>query len=201
MDAGDTSKARFGMWVFIGSEVLFFGGLIFAYAVAHLLHPDGFAAASRHTYALLGTLNTAVLLSSSALVALASLWGKDGHWPWCKRALMAAAALGLLFWVIKGFEYGKEWQEGLFPGQDLHLGPGAGQGPTGAELFFALYFVLTGLHAEHLLTGIGVLAWLARQAGRAPTGELAGSTLSRLEAGAMYGHFIDEVWILLYPLL
>jgi cytochrome c oxidase subunit 3 len=195
--------ARLGMWVFIGSEVLFFGGLLFAYGLSRAAHPAGFAAASRHTDVVLGTLNTALLLTSSAAVALAADWAGEKRWQAARRALMSAIGLGLIFLVIKGIEYAKEWQENLFPGPHFQL-DAAAPAPAGAELFFMLYFSMTALHALHLLIGMGVLAWQVWQIwrpGQRPQGRIPPERASQVEMSALYWHFVDVVWILLYPLI
>ncbi len=184
---------EFGMWVFLASEILFFGGLLVAYAYGRLQWPAGFGEASRHTDVVLGTLNTAVLLTSSALVALAVACGerpRQQRRVWWLLAL--SAALGIAFLVIKGMEYRKEWHEQLFPGPGFEL-----RGTAGAELFFTLYFFMTALHALHLFIGVcvlGVFAWgTAKQRAWAPP--------RRVEVAALYWHFVDIVWIFLYPLL
>jgi cytochrome c oxidase subunit III len=182
----------FGMWVFIASELLFFGALLAAYAAGRIHWPVGFGAASRHTHVVLGTLNTAVLLTSSALVALAvACAGHHSHHRWTARLLWATAALGCAFLAIKGFEYLLEWREGLFPGPAFPLAE------PGAQLFFMLYFLMTGLHAVHLLCGIAAVCFFAWATGARR--EWASS--HRLEAVALYWHFVDVVWIFLYPLL
>lgn len=185
--------AQLGMWVFLATEVLFFGGLLVAYLYGRTHWPQGFAAASRHTDVVLGTLNTGVLLTSSALVALAVAC--DEHAPrrtWVPWLLGAAAALGVAFLVIKGMEYRKEWHEGLFPGPGFELA-----GTPGAELFFMLYFVMTGLHALHLLIGIGLLGVFGYGTQRMRPWAPA----RRVEVAGLYWHFVDIVWIFLYPLL
>ncbi|ALK96589.1 hypothetical protein AB595_13425 [Massilia sp. WF1] len=189
----------FGMWVFIASEFLFFGPLLFGYFYLRTHYPQACAAASRHTDFLLGTANTAVLLTSSFLMALAGHAAKAGQRPQAARLLVAVAALGLAFLAIKGFEYHSEFQEGLFPGAGFRPEKGGQpQDMPGMELFFLLYFAMTGLHALHLT--IGILACLAmafllrRPAPAAPSGEA-------VELAGLYWHFVDLVWIFLYPLL
>ena len=182
--------AQLGMWIFLATEVLFFGALLLAYAYARSHWPQGFAVASRHTDVVLGSVNTALLLTSSALVALAvAIRESAARQSWL---LGAAAALGLAFLVIKGIEYRREWQQGLFPGAGFSL---AAQ--PGAALFFMLYFFMTGLHALHLLIGmalLGVFAWgTARRAAWAPQ--------RRVEVAGLYWHFVDIVWVFLYPLI
>ena len=183
-------KARFGMWVFLASETMFFGGLFFAYLYGRLRFPAGFGAASRATDVAIGTANTAVLLSSSFLVALA-LAAVERRRRLVTPLLAAAASLGVVFLALKALEYRHDWTQGLFPGPGFHLA-----GSAGAELFFALYFTMTGVHAVHLGIGIvwiGSAAWRARHRVAGPD--------DRLEVMGLYWHFVDVVWIFLYPLL
>jgi cytochrome c oxidase subunit 3 len=182
----------FGMWVFIASELLFFGGLIAAYVYARLHAGPGFVSASRHTRVVLGTINTAVLLTSSALIALAVACAHNQrHRRWTARLLWATAALGCVFIAIKGYEYSQEISEGLFPGLGFALHE------PGAQLFFMLYFTMTGLHAVHMLCGIVTVMLFARATGA----RKAWARPDRVEAVALYWHFVDMVWIFLYPFL
>jgi cytochrome c oxidase subunit 3 len=182
-----------GMWVFLASEVLFFGGLFVAYVYGRTHWPQGWAEASRRTDVLLGTLNTAVLLTSSALVALAVAC--DAH-PRARRQvarlLWATAILGVAFIAIKGTEWHDDWSQGLVPGPRFALAA-----VPGAQEFFVMYFVMTGLHAVHMSAGIAVIATfgLGRARGR------AWAKPERIEVAALYWHFVDVVWIFLYPLL
>ena len=187
-----SETAEFGMWIFIATEILFFGGLLFAYLVARARWPAGFALAGRHADVLLGTLNTAVLLTSSFAVALAVAAKEHEQDRWVARCLWLTAALGLVFLAIKGIEYTNDWHERLIPGSGFALA-----GTPGAEQFFVLYFLTTGLHAVHLSIGIGVMAAFARGVRR--SGSWAHPP--RLQVAALYWHFVDVVWICLYPLL
>lgn len=183
------ATARLGMWVFLASEVLFFGGVFAAYGYARWHWPAGFAEAGRHTHVAIGTVNTALLLTSSAAVALAVACSR--HEParrWTARLLWATVALGAVFMALKVLEWLLEAREHLVPGSAFALHE------AGAELFFMLYFFATGLHAVHLLAGLGVIAMLARRAMRQVDG-------AAIEAGALYWHFVDIVWIFLYPLI
>lgn len=193
VNTGDADTARLGMWVFLASEVLFFGGLFVAYAYGRSHWPEGFAAAGRETHVVLGTVNTALLLTSSAFVALAVHADESGGRRARIPALLAlAAALGVAFMAIKGIEYRSEWLEQLVPGARFRL-----NGTPGAELFFVLYFLTTGLHALHLTIGIallGVFAWGRRRA-------RPWALPRRVEVAGLYWHFVDIVWIVLYPLL
>jgi cytochrome c oxidase subunit 3 len=189
----DEDTGRFGMWVFLASEILFFGGLFVAYLYGRTHWPQGFAAASRHTDVVLGTVNTALLLTSSAAVALAVAGAESARQSrWTARLLALTALLGAAFLVVKGFEYRAEWHEHLFPGRGFALAE-----IPGAQEFFALYFVMTGLHGVHMIVGIGVLATFAQ--GRRRRRDWADAP--HVEVAALYWHFVDLVWIFLYPLL
>jgi cytochrome c oxidase subunit 3 len=185
---------RLGMWVFLATEVLFFGGLLLAYLYGRTHWPEGFRAAGQHTDVVLGTVNTALLLSGSALVAVAVACTEadERKQRWVPWLFGLSALLGCAFIAIKGVEYSHEWHEGLFPGPGFTLSDA-----TGAELFFMLYFVMTGLHAVHLAIGIGLLALFAWGSARGRRWV----TPSRIEIAGLYWHFVDLVWIFLYPLL
>jgi cytochrome c oxidase subunit 3 len=185
-----------GMWIFLASEMLFFGSLFLAYTVYRHAYPRAFAGGSHDLDLTLGTVNTAVLLGSSLSMALADLFMRQGKTAAARYALAGTALLGLMFLVIKGFEYRKEYVEGLIPfiGSFKY----AGSEPLHARIFFNLYFALTGLHAVHLLIGIGVVLALIALS-------FAGGDRSRLarqiEIGGLYWHFVDIVWVFLFPLL
>lgn len=183
---------RLGMWIFICTELLFFGGLMLAYLYGRTHWAHGFAAAGRHTHVVLGTLNTAVLLTSSALIATAVAASECApRQRWTSRLLWATAALGLVFLAIKGLEYGKEWHEHLVPG------PGFAVDEPGAQLFFWLYWLMTGVHAVHLVIGIGGVCVFAWATGR----QRPWASAERVDVMALYWHFVDVIWIFLYPLL
>lgn len=194
-DAGQQAQAAtLGMWAFLATEVLFFGPLFAAYLATRLHHPDAWAEASGHTDVLLGTIETVVLLTSSLTVALALRAGQLGRPRRSAALLGATVALGLAFLVLHGFEYLHEWQEGLVPvlrfGYD---GPHA----HGVELFYYLYYIMTGLHAVHVLVGIGVLGTMAVLAWR---GRVGCGYDTPLELAGLYWHLVDIVWIFLYPM-
>ena len=186
--------AELGMWVFLGTEVLLFGGLILGYFVYRHAYPSGFAAASRHTEIVIGTANTAILLTSSFLVA----WAVDAFSvetrKLCAGLLSGAIVLGLAFIVLKGIEYTGEYREHLVPGIDFSF---EASEANGAQLFFVFYFVATAIHALHMLIGIGLLAIMAILTWRSP------STRHRaaLHSSALYWHFVDVVWIFLFALI
>ncbi|PTY06935.1 cytochrome oxidase subunit III [Opitutaceae bacterium EW11] len=183
-----------GMWTFLATEILFFGGLFTGYTVLRWAHPHAFAEGSRHLEFWIGTANTAVLLTSSLFVALADLAIKRDDRRAARRHLVAAGLLGAAFLGLKGFEYFQKFQE--------HLVPGSGFDAHGAQpalqLFFFLYFLMTGLHALHMLFGLGAIGWLLRQIGR---GAVSRERPDAVAIVGLYWHFVDCVWIFLYPLL
>ena len=184
--------ADLGVWIFLATELMFFGPLFAAYLQNRLAFADAFAAASRHTDFIAGTFNTFVLLTSSLCVAL----GVEGLRESPRRAtrwLWAAVALGVVFLGVKAFEYTKEWHEQLVPGRRF-----AFDAPhhDAAELFFYLYFALTGVHALHLTIAIvmlGAVTWRVRR------GVPDQATFA--EGIGRYWHFVDAMWVFLYPLL
>lgn len=184
-----------GWWVFLVSELMFFAPLLLGYVYGRVHFPQAYAAASRQTDFVLGTLNTALLLTSSMTMALAVAARRAG--PARERTAMwllaASAAMGLAFLALKGVEYHSDWSRGLVPWLPH------GTAPTpGARQFFFLYFGLTGLHALHLLAGCGGCAALAL-ALRAQRPEQASP--ERVELAGLYWHFVDLMWIFLYPML
>lgn len=183
-----------GMWVFLASEALFFGALLTAYAVYRHSYPAGFAAGSAHLNLLLGSVNTAVLLTSSFTVVLAVQAAHAGRRGPLKVFLILTLLLGAGFLAIKGAEYAAEFREGLFPGQSFahrHEVPG-----QPIELFFLLYFLLTALHALHMLGGLVAIAILLQRSNRNRPVNVAA-----IECIGLYWHFVDVVWIFLFPLL
>jgi cytochrome c oxidase subunit 3 len=189
-----TDAARLGIWVFIASELVFFAPLFMGYVYGRVHFHDGFAAASRHTEIVIGTINTAVLLTSSFFMAVAVEARKAGAVRLARASMLVTVALGLAFLVLKGVEYRKEWHEQLVPGAGFLFGePHRGA----AELFYYLYFALTGVHALHLSIGIGavLVLWLLERRRTTPHGA------ERVEVVGLYWHFVDAVWIFLYPML
>jgi len=187
--------AQLGMWTFLGTEVLFFGGLILAYAVYRFGYPGDFAAAARHTKIAIGTANTAILLASSFLVAWAVAAARLEAARAAAILLSLAAVAGLLFLALKGFEYSEEYREHLVPGVDFAF---PAEHAKGAELFFLFYFIATGLHGLHVLIGIFVLAAIARAASRrAYSARYHGP----ITVAGLYWHFVDLVWIFLFALI
>jgi cytochrome c oxidase subunit III len=187
--------AQLGIWTFLATEVLFFGGLILAYAVYRFGYPADFAEAGRHTKIAIGAVNTAVLLTSSFAVAWAVTAARLEQPRPAAVLLCCAAALGVIFLALKGFEYFAEYREQLVPGRNFKFAP---EHARGAELFFLFYFIATGLHAVHVLVGIAVLAVIARQAAR---GAYSRRYHAPITVAGLYWHFVDMVWIFLFALI
>jgi cytochrome c oxidase subunit 3 len=189
------ARSRVGMWVFLGSEIMFFGPVFFAYLYGRYEWPSAFAAASGSTDLLCGTFNTAALLTSSAAVAMALRWAQNGAPRQAQRALEAAVLLAMLFLATKGYEYAQDWQEHRVPGAGFVLQGTINQ--MAAQLFYFVYFFATLLHGLHLLIGVGLLLYCGHELAHDP----GGRATRRLEATGLYWHFVDIVWVFLYPAL
>lgn len=184
-----------GMWIFLLTEVMFFGGALVAYAVYFVTFTDAFEDASNHLSLGLGTLNTVILLSSSFTMAravhAAQVESSAHQVRWLSRTIL----LGGAFLAVKGYEYTAKFTEGLVPGDAFAFaGPQAAQ----HELFLSFYFALTGLHAVHMVIGVGILAVLLLLARR---GRFRRDYFTPVEMSGLYWHFVDLVWIFLFPML
>lgn len=187
--------SQLGMWIFLANEVMFFGGVLAAYLVSFVLYADSFEAASNHLSLPLGTFNTVVLLASSLTMALAVHAAQVGNRAQQVRQLTGTLVLGTVFLVVKAYEYNHKFHEGLVPGPWFsYTGPGAAE----HELFLSFYFALTGLHAAHMVIGIAILAVLIARARR---GRFGPAYFTPVECSGLYWHFVDLVWIFLFPLL
>lgn len=188
--------ARIGMWVFLMTEVMFFGTLFVAFFYGRQRWLGAFASAGERTDLWLGVGNTALLLVSSLTMALAVQAAKQSRDRALELRLLLTMLLGTAFLVLKGVEYADHIRSHLLPGSGFAFAPAAYARP--AEMFFFLYFTMTGLHAFHLFVGI---AWLCVLAVRARLG-LAGrlDRATEVEVAGLYWHFIDVVWIFLFPM-
>ena len=187
--------STFGMWVFLVTEILFFGGLFLAYTIYRQRFHGVFAEASGHLNVKLGALNTAVLIASSLTMALAIWSAQVNKRKWIVGFLLLTMALGSTFLVVKYFEYAEKFQHHLVPGASFHY---AGANPEQAQVFFALYFCMTGLHALHMIVGISLLTYLLFPSWK---GRYTAEWHNPLECSGLYWHFVDIVWIFLFPLL
>ncbi|MEM7403529.1 MAG: cytochrome c oxidase subunit 3 family protein [Myxococcota bacterium] len=188
--------AKMGMWLFLATEILLFGGLFVAYTIFRFQRPSLFVAASSRLDLTLATFNTAVLLFSSLTVALAIRSAQLNNRKGIVRYLLATLACAATFLVVKAVEYQHKIHDGLLPGKNFTNT--SLPSPDEAHLFFGLYFSMTGLHAIHVVLGMGVLTWLLLRAWR---GEFGAHYFVPLEMGGLYWHLVDVIWIYLFPLL
>lgn len=205
------NASNLGMWCFLATEVMFFSGLIAAYTIYRALSPVEFHAASRHMNLWLGFFNTLVLLSSSLTMAMAVRESQLGNLDRVFRFLILTAALGTAFLGVKAVEYSIEINHHLFPGphfripaedltemQELAAATNYDLVPGRFQMMFVLYFFLTGVHAFHMIVGITIvliMAWLVRRRW------FSGYGTTQIEVMGLYWHFVDVVWVFLYPLL
>ena len=234
---------KLGMWIFLATEILLFGGLFCAYAVYRSNHPEVFIYAHRYLDKTLGALNTAVLICSSFTMALAVRAAQLGRRRQLVGLLGATIALAVCFLGVKGIEYERKWKEGLLWGAHFHaklapappalpqtlpavppaegeersLIPPAATGPAGlarpgraevaegaqgpphdVQMFFAVYFMMTGLHGVHVIVGIVLLGWMMVRARR---GEFGPEYATPVDLAGLYWHLVDLIWIFLFPLL
>jgi cytochrome c oxidase subunit 3 len=188
-------SSTLGMWLFLVTEIMFFGGLFTAYVVYRTQFGTVFAEASHHLNVTLGAVNTAVLIGSSLTMAMAIWAAQVNRRKMIVVYLLLTIVLGATFLGIKTVEYGEKFEHHLVPGPHFQFD---GSDPKRAEVFFSLYFIMTGLHAVHMIIGIGVLSWLMIPAWK---GRFDAHYHNPLECVGLYWHFVDIVWIFLFPLL
>lgn len=188
----DYEGAKLGMWLFLFTEILLFGGLFVLFAVSMARHHDAFHAASQQLDPAMGAANTVVLITSSWLVAMAVAALKLGQDARARALTLGTIALAGVFLVIKYFEWSAKFRHGLYPGSAELAAH-----PPGEAAYFALYYAMTGLHGVHVLVGMGVLglAWWLMRVGRCTPGDFV-----FLENAALYWHLVDLIWIYLFPL-
>ena len=194
-----------GMWAFLAQEILFFGAFFLVYTLHRNLYYAVFERCSHHLDWKLGAVNTLVLIASSLTMAMAVHAAAAGQKNATAAWLLATILLGSVFLGVKVVEYHGKWEAGLVPGlqwgdaekieEELHL---KGADADHAQLYFSLYFGMTGLHALHMIVGIPILGWLALRARR---GEFDPRYSTPVELTGLYWHFVDIVWIFLFPLL
>jgi cytochrome c oxidase subunit 3 len=187
--------ARLGMWVFLASEFLLFAGLFALYASYRALYPEDFARAAEHNHLLLGTLNTVVLISSSFCVAWAGHAFTHGRRRTALAMLAVTLGCALLFLIVKLIEYSGHIAEGILPGSYYRY---HGLDTPGARTFFTLYYLMTGLHALHVIAGMALLSWAGVMLLRE---RLDPERPVLLENAGLYWHLVDAIWIYLWPLL
>jgi cytochrome c oxidase subunit 3 len=199
----DTSEQQkdastLGMWIFLITEVMFFGGMFLAYTIYRSAYPDLFGYASTSLNVYIGAANTVVLLCSSLTMVLAVRAAQLGSRNALILFLILTLALGLVFLGVKAYEWNEKFVEHHVPGPTFHLEgvPAASQGH--AQLFFSLYFAMTGLHALHMVVGVGILSALLYWSYK---GKYSAAYMTPVDVSGLYWHFVDIIWIFLFPLL
>jgi cytochrome c oxidase subunit 3 len=188
-------SATLGMWIFLATEIMFFGGLILSYTVYRAIYPEGFAEACNHMNTTLGAINTAILICSSFTMALVIHFTRMDNRKNQLRCLFLTAFLGCVFLAIKFYEYYEHYREGNVPAINFHY---HGKFPQQAKIFFSLYFTMTGLHALHLIIGILIVLSVLILTWR---GKFNSQYYWPVEFVGLYWHFVDIVWIFLFPFL
>ncbi len=185
-----------GMWLFLVTEIMFFGGLFAGYTVYRRANPAAFADASAHLDVFLGGFNTAILIGSSLTMALAVHAAQTGRKNRLVACLLLTIGLGAVFLGVKAVEYSHKYHEHLIPGASFQYD--APVHAAGAEIFFSFYFAMTGMHAAHMVIGIVIMLILVHQSLK---GRYTPAYFNPVEVTGLYWHFVDIVWIFLFPLL
>jgi cytochrome c oxidase subunit III len=188
----DDEGTKIGMWLFLFTELILFGGLFIVYAVYRFKHPEEFRLAAAELDTLVGTINTIVLLTSSLTVVLSLVALREGKKYLSLVLIASTILLATGFLVNKYFEWGHKFAVGLYPKSPELLNK-----PPGEILYFGLYYVMTGLHALHVIIGMTILAVIMWMIAR---GTVNQHSYVRLEAGGLYWHLVDIIWIFLFPL-
>lgn len=188
----DDVGSRMGMWLFLFTELILFGGMFFLYAVYRFMHQEDFHVAAKELNTIIGTFNTALLLTSSLTMALSitAIQKRNRNLSIFFQVITIILALG--FMVNKYFEWTSKIHHGIFPGSEELLAQNSGQ-----ILFFGLYYVMTGLHGLHVLIGMVLIAVMTRLTKR---GVINADSYVKLEAAGLYWHLVDIIWIFLFPL-
>ncbi|MFN7999104.1 MAG: cytochrome c oxidase subunit 3 family protein [Bryobacteraceae bacterium] len=194
--AQQKDASTLGMWIFLVTEIMFFGGLFLAYTVYRRVFPEVFSIASNTLNVTIGAVNTAVLLCSSFTMVLAVHAAQIGARKMLVICLILTMLLGGVFLGVKAYEWNEKFEEHHVPGPTFHLEGTQNQGQ--AQLFFSLYFAMTGLHALHMVIGFGLMLFLAVEAYRA---KYSPGYYTPVDIGGLYWHFVDIIWIFLFPLL
>jgi cytochrome c oxidase subunit III len=199
------NAASLGMWLFLVTEIMFFGGMFCAYLVYRLMHFDAFAAGSQQLNIWMGGINTAVLIVSSVTVVLAVKAAEMGKRKMLVGYMIFTVLLGMTFLVIKGFEYKEKFEKHHVPGPTFNFtdkfddnGKQIPVDSKEAELFFSLYFAMTGMHALHMVIGCGLFSVLTVLAWK---GHYTPNYFTPIENAGLYWHLVDIIWIYLFPLL
>ena len=187
--------ARLGMWLFLATEILLFGGLFCAYSVYRTLYPEAWHECSHHTFRIFGLIETFDLITSSFTMVMAIHFTRIGKRGLSVFMLLLTIGMGLLFLCLHGYEYYHEYLEGALPGKYYHFEEVKA---AGAPMYYAVYFLMTGLHSLHVFIGAVVLAVIALFTAK---GEYDASYDHPLDLAGLYWHLVDLIWIFLFPLL
>ncbi len=188
----DATASKIGMWLFIFTELLLFGGLFIVYSVIRFNHQVAFHVAAQELNLAMGATNTVLLLISSMTIAMAVSAIQFRNKRFTMILISTTILIGLIFLVNKYFEWSIKIEHGLYPGSSVLQGFG-----NGDTLFFGLYFFMTGLHALHIVAGVSVLGWVLTRVAR---DKIHAEHFVHLENGALYWHLVDVIWIFLFPL-
>ena len=197
-EAQQKDASTLGMWLFLITEVMFFGGMFLVYTVYRHVYPGIFALASGSLNVYIGAANTVVLLCSSFTMVLAVRAAQLGQRKAIILFLILTLILGGIFLGVKAYEWNEKFQEHHVPGSSFHFEGMQPDEQAHAQLFFSLYFAMTGLHALHMVIGVGMLLFLIRQAQK---GRYSAEYMTPVDLGGLYWHFVDIIWIFLFPLL
>jgi cytochrome c oxidase subunit 3 len=189
----DYQGAKLGMWLFLFTEILLFGGLFLLYSAYRAKYPHDFHVGGQHLNTFIGVFNTIILLTSSMTVAISVSALQKGNRKLTLNCLAFTICCGLLFLVNKYIEWGSEIRRGMYPN-----GPALLKLPNGEQLFFGLYYSMTGLHGLHMIAGLIVLAIIGNQVRK---GVVHSGDFTKLENAGLYWHLVDVIWIFLLPLL
>ncbi len=203
VDMGQQRRAAsLGMWLFLSTEIMFFGGMFCAYLIYRRLYYTEFAAGSRSLDVTLGAVNTAVLICSSLTVALGVRAAQMGKRRLLVILMLLTLVFGVAFLGIKGVEWASKFKEHHVPGASFHFEQteldGKSINPEHLQLYFSLYFAMTGMHALHMIIGLGLFIYLTYHSWK---GKYTPEYYTPIENGGLYWHFVDIVWIYLFPLL
>lgn len=197
-DTADTQleASKLGVWIFLVTEILLFGGLFCAFAIFRSWHLDAFVEAHNRLDKVLGGVNTVVLICSSLTMALAIRAAQTNNRKLVGILLGITLACAAGFMVIKGFEYHHKWHDGLLPGRFFN--PVTPFENADANIFFGIYFMMTGIHGFHVLIGMGLITWLLVKNVK---GHFSSRYYTPLEGVGLYWHLVDLIWIYLFPLV
>ena len=198
-EAQQKDASTLGMWIFLITEIMFFGGMFAVYTVYRSWYPDVFAIASSSLNEIIGAVNTGVLLLSSFTMVMAVRAGQLGQRKMIVIFLILTLLFGGIFLGVKAYEWNQKFEEHHIPGQAaFHLAGVLPQEQGHAQLFFSIYFAMTGLHALHMVIGVGILLTLIVLARK---GRFSASYYTPVDVAGLYWHFVDIIWIFLFPLL